>query len=313
MVFANLRRDERIGLGIAVLLHVGLVAVLLVRPGPKPVFEPPQKMTVNLATDVGLTETAPQPVNESRAAVAPELAPEPAPAPEPASEPAPAPKPQPMVQPAIAPPKPVATTPPRPKPVPRAAPAPKPKPAPRVAPAPPKAAPAPAKAKPAPAASSNAPRRRPDAPSGHAQTATVPSKKAGASRIGSDFLAGAGSSTKTDETRIPASQIGASAKASLVQAIARQLKPKWQPPDGPDVDKITTYLRFRLNADGSLAGRPEMVRQTGVTPVNEAQAKRHAEQAIRAVQLAAPFKLPDEYYNAWKVVGPFGFDWKLSQ
>ena len=65
--------------------------------------------------------------------------------------------------------------------------------------------------------------------------------------------------------------------------------------------------------DGAPIRRPEMVRQTGVTPVNEAQAKRHAEQAIRAVQLAAPFKLPDEYYNAWKVVGPFGFDWKLSQ
>lgn len=143
------------------------------------------------------------------------------------------------------------------------------------------------------------------------QTQTKP--KTGGSRQFDQAFTGAGSSTSTNETRIPASQIGASAKASLVQAISRQIKPKWQPPNGPDVDQIVTLLRFRLNPDGSLAGRPEVVRQTGINDTNRAQASRHAEQAIRAVQLAAPFDLPSEYYNAWKLVGPFGFDWKLAQ
>ena len=55
-----------------------------------------------------------------------------------------------------------------------------------------------------------------------------------------------------------------------------------------------------------------MVRQTGVNDVNRAQAGRHAEQAIRAVQLAAPFDLPVEYYNAWKTVTA-NLDWKLAQ
>lgn len=55
-----------------------------------------------------------------------------------------------------------------------------------------------------------------------------------------------------------------------------------------------------------------MVRQSGVTDTNRPQAGRHAEQAIRAVQLAAPFDLPEEYYEAWKVV-TVDFDWKLSQ
>jgi hypothetical protein len=245
------------------------------------VFEPPVRMTVSLATDVGLEATAPDPVPESRAAVAPEIAPEPAPLVEAA--------PQPAIQPAPAPPRPVATTPPKPRPVPRATSAPPPKPA------------------------STEPRRRPDTPSSRTQSTPSPPKKAGGSRLGSDFLAGSGDSTTTAETRVPASQIGASAKASLVQAIARKIKPHWQPPDGPDVDKITTYLRFRLNENGSLAGRPEVVRQTGITDLNQAQARRHAEQAVRAVQLAAPFDLPDEYYAAWKLVGPFGFDWKLAQ
>ena len=74
-----------------------------------------------------------------------------------------------------------------------------------------------------------------------------------------------------------------------------------------------TVLRFRLNEDGSLAGRPSVVRQTGVNDTNRAQAGRHAEQAIRAVQLAAPFDLPTQYYEAWKNVTAFSFDWKLSQ
>lgn len=126
-------------------------------------------------------------------------------------------------------------------------------------------------------------------------------------------FAGAGSSTATNETRIPASQIGASAKASLVQALSRQLAKHWSPPSGPEVDKITSFLKFRLNPDGTLAGRPELVRQTGVNDTNRTQAARHAEQAIRAVQLAAPFDMPAEYYNAWKLVGPFGFDWELAQ
>ncbi|WP_126176472.1 energy transducer TonB [Tsuneonella rigui] len=280
MVFANLRREERIGLGIALALHVALGVALLIQPASRKTIPPIEKMTVNLATDVGLEATAPEPVPESAAAIAPTLAPEPAP---PAES-----VPQPAVAQPIQRPQPVATTPPKPKPVPRATTAPKPKPP------------------------STEPRRRPDAPASQTRSAPKP-KPAGGSRIGADFLPGAGSSTTTRETRVPASQIGASAKASLVQAIAREIKPKWQPPDGPDVDKITTYLRFRLNTDGSLQGRPELVRQTGVNDTNRAQAGRHAEQAIRAVQLAAPFDLPDEYYNAWKLVGPFGFDWKLAQ
>lgn len=165
--------------------------------------------------------------------------------------------------------------------------------------------------RPRPAPADTRPRRRPDPPRNTERPR--PAERSGGSRLGDNFLEGAGDSTRTSETRTPASQIGASAKASLVQAIAREIKPHWQPPNGPDVDRITTYLRFRLNPDGSLAGRPEVVRQTGVSDTNRAQAGRHGELAVRAVQQAAPFDLPEEYYEAWKLVGPFGFDWKLAQ
>lgn len=268
MVFAHLRREERIGLGIAVVLHLALAASFLAQPSKREVLPPAPKMTVNLTTDVGLEATAPDPVPASAAAIAPTLAPEPAPV----AEPAPAVQPLPE--------------PPRPKPVERtvARPAPKPSPV------------------------STEPRRRPDAPS---KTERSTPRPAGGSRIGADFLPGAGDSTTTRETRVPASQIGASARASLLQAISNRIRPRWQPPSGPEVDEITTYLRFRLNPDGSLAGPPSFVRQTGVNDVNRAQADRHRELAIRAVQLAAPFDLPEEYYEAWKVVGPLGFNLEL--
>ncbi|MCT2558480.1 TonB C-terminal domain-containing protein [Tsuneonella sp. YG55] len=269
MVFAHLRREERIGLGIAVVLHLGLAAAFLLQPSKRDVLDPAPRMTVNLTTDVGLEATAPEPVPESAAAIAPTLAPEPAPL----AEPEPVVRPMPEV--------------PRPKPVERtvARPAPKPSPV------------------------STEPRRRPDAPSRSERSTPKP---AGGNRIGADFLPGAGDSTTTRETRVPASQIGASAKASLFQAIARELRPKWQPPSGPEVEELITKVRFRLNPDGSLSGSPEVVRQSGITDLNKPQAGRHGEQAIRAVRLAAPFDLPEEYYEAWKVV-TVDFDWKLSQ
>ncbi len=67
------RTDELVGLGVAVLLHIAIVAILLTQPEPEPVTVP-ERVTVSLATDVGLADTAPEPVPESRAPAAPVLA-----------------------------------------------------------------------------------------------------------------------------------------------------------------------------------------------------------------------------------------------
>ena len=286
MESTGIRGDERTGLAVAVVLHLALLAMLIVQGlFPAPVIEPPQRMTVSLAEEVGMEASAPDPVTESRASTAPTMDLNPASAPE---QEAPAPT-LPQVE---------RPTPPRVQ-----SPVPQPKPAPDTRP---RRRPDPPRTQP-----QSQPRTQPQS---QAQAQPQRSERSGGSRLGDNFLEGAGDSAKTNETRVPASQIGASAKASLVQAIARKIKPHWEPPNGPDVEKITTFLRFRLNADGSLAGRPEMIRQTGVTDTNRAQASRHAEQAIRAVQLAAPFDdLPAEYYEAWKLVGPFSFDWRLAQ
>ena len=112
---------------------------------------------------------------------------------------------------------------------------------------------------------------------------------------------------------MPASAIGSAERASLGQAIARQLKPHWAAPQGVDAELLVSMLSFDLNSDGSLAGPPRLVSQEGITEANRPQAGRHAEQAIRAVQLAAPFDLPPQFYNAWKNIRSVRFDRNLSR
>lgn len=246
------RREERIGLGVALGLHLLLVLAFLIQPGRDEVMKLPERMTVSLASDVGLEDTAPVPEAESRAALAPEIS--------------------------------DTVTPPRPQDVPdvsRSAERPDRTPQPRTV---------------------TQPQPRPR---------DAPTERSTGSRINDSFLTGSGDSTASNDTRIPASQIGASAQASLRQAISRQIRPHWNAPSGIDAELLVTILAFRLNEDGTLAGRPRVVRQAGITDANRPQADLHAERAIRAVQLAAPFDLPPEYYNAWRNVTEWRFDRRL--
>ena len=140
-----------------------------------------------------------------------------------------------------------------------------------------------------------------------------PAKRSGGgSRIGDNFLEGQSSGERSNSKGSPATAFGPTEQASLISAISRQLRPHWNAPQGVDVEKLVTIVRFRLNDDGSLAGEPRVVSQSGRTDANAAQMGRHAELAIRAVKLAAPFDLPKEYYQYWKSVDS-RFDRNLSQ
>lgn len=295
-----------VGLAAAFILHVALFAVLIFRPPTPPVAMPmPERVTVSLAEDVGLNSAGPEIVAESRAAQAPEFAEVPAP---PVSEPVPAPLPEPI---------PTSAPKPEPQPKPRAETRPKPKPKPKP------------EATRAATRTETRERRRPDRDTARtstsrsttsrdtqskantSQTAQTTQPRSGASKVGSDFLAGAGSSTTSTDTRLPANQIGASAKASLLQAISRQLKPNWSAPDGADSDKLYTLVSWQLDESGNLRGSPTCKPTQGVNDTNRTQAERHCDFAIRAVRRSAPFKLPDEYYNAWKSIRDFKFSGTL--
>ncbi len=291
---SGLTREEALALVIALAAHAGLIAALTLAPPSGRVPPLPERLTVTVSEEIAERSTSTEPDAQAAPDVAPDLG-EPQPEPEPAPQPAP-PKPQP----------------PAPQPV--------PKPVARPLPPPPRAQPQPAppktpiKTPPAKAAPAKPAAKAPAAKPAEERPTRIAKAPAGASRIGNDFLKGVSGATDPGTARTPpAAAIGPEVVSSLVSAIARQIKPNWTAPQGVDSDKLVTVLAWNLNPDGSLAGRPVVVMQSGENDANRSQKQRHAEQAIRAVQLAAPFELPPEYYSKWKRVGSFRFDRKLSQ
>jgi len=262
-----LRNEEKVGLLAALVLHGALVAVLLMQTVRSEVSVFSERMTVSLATEVGLEAASPDPVAESRASIAPTLAEDPAPAPEAA----------------------------RPEPAARVAPAPTPKPVNRSA-----------TQQPAPSRD----RSRPDR-TAPASAAAKSAAKGGGSRIGDDFLEGKGSSTTTTETRAPAATFGRAERAALSSAITRQLRPNWTAPSGLEAELLVSTVSWDLNPDGTLRGTPRCrTEPASITASNRPQAGLHCERAIRAVQRAAPFKLPEQFYDRWKA-NEWQFDRKL--
>lgn len=283
MATLGLRKDERAGLIVAVALHAAVLGALFLDPHSDQLVEPPERIEVTISDEYGLTSTSPDPYSQAAPDIAPTI-----------GEAAPAPAPAPETRPSPLPPEPVAR---------------------RVEPARP--SPRQKKASPRDTATSRRTSAIDEIVSSSSRSTSKassrPEEKAGGSRIGSDFLEGVSGAQSTQGKGTPAAEIGPQVRSALSAAITRQLKPHWQAPQGPDAEELVTYLAFNLNQDGSLNGRPTLVRQTGITDVNRNQASRHAEQAVRAVQLAAPFNLPAEYYDAWKRVSSFKFDKRLSQ
>lgn len=187
-----------------------------------------------------------------------------------------------LLAPEEGPPVPAAEVPAETPPEPAAKPEPKPKPA----PAPDAKAPSDAK----PAASSA---QRPQPRNDRKPTGALDGMDLGATNKPSD----------SKSTNPPAEKAGPAVVSALQAEIYRQLKPHWKPPSGADSEKLRTTVTARLARDGSVIGEPT-ARQTGITPSNRAQAALHKERAIRAVKLAAPFRLPDKFYDAWKTIEP---------
>jgi outer membrane biosynthesis protein TonB len=109
-----------------------------------------------------------------------------------------------------------------------------------------------------------------------------------------------------------ASSIGPAQKSALDAEIRRQLKPHWKAPTGADVELLRTIVTVRLARDGSLAGNPEVIETVGETASNRAQVRLHQEQAVKAIRLAAPFRLPADLYDGWNFLR-LTFDKRLSQ
>lgn len=286
-------RRERIGLGVATAGHVLLFGALSLGLLRTAVPLPPRQTTIDvtLADSIALKSSTNQPATETpQVATAPEQGPlEPDAAPPEPAEAAPAP---------VAPPEPT-PTPPKPKAV---------EPAPQKQQTPPQKTPPKATTRPAE-----------KKPATKAEPTPKPADKPQrASRLGRDFLKGLDAdtpaprkATTTTGSNAPMSPIAARA---LNAEITRQIKPFWRPPSGADAEKLVTLLSVRLDENGAIIGRVEVIGQEGVTASNRAQADLHAERAVQAVMRAAPFRdLPPEYYDQWKWLRPLRIYASLGQ
>jgi outer membrane biosynthesis protein TonB len=327
-------RAEKIGLGASAAGHLLLLVALSlgILAHPRPLPDMHEAMDVELISAIAPTAAT---KSQAPAAAAPPAPEEPAPAPPtpkptapPPPPPEPTPKPKPVPKPEPVPvtnPKPEVKPVPKPKPTPEKAKPEKPKPEkpkperPKPEKPKPEAKPkAEAKpAKPAPAAKPTPAKTRLDknflkgldtsaekaaAASGKGKT---PSAKPKSERIGKDFLKGLATDAKK-EAAATAAKVSALQLASIGAAIVAQIKPCYEVPSGGvDVSRIKTTLDLRLNKDGSLAGPPTLVEQTGVNGDNRAYAQQMAEAARRAVQRCAPLHLPaDLYKGGWDHIQP---------
>jgi len=284
------QRADATGLGVAAAGHILLFGVLSLGliTAPKPVPPLTQPVDIQIVDEVGLKETAPNPSPvESAPSVAPEVG---APLEAPMAEPAPA------LTPKVAP-APPKSAPPQPTPK-VATPAPTPKPTPKPAPKPaPRAAAKPVPTPPRPKLALDLSRPGGATPRG--------------SRLGADFLKGMSDRPNESTAQTPRAAAGPAVEASLAREVLRQLKPHWKAPTGADAEQLRTTLSISLTRDGQVAA-VRVIETTGITASNRTQVKLHQEAAVKAVRLAAPFVLPAELYDAWKVLEPVGFDKRLG-
>jgi len=285
-----MERTEKIGLSVATAGHIllfGLLSTTFLGSKPLKLNSPP--VDVSMVDEIDLKSMGPK---VSFDPPPPSRAPEKGPTEEAAPAPAPEPEPE------------VAPTPPPPKPAPPRDTAPKAKPNPKPA--------APPKEEAKPKVKETPKQKAPAKPA--AATGKGTAEKARGSLLGPDFLKGiqSDSPAKPKANATPAASIGPAQKAALDAEIRRQIKPYWKAPTGADVELLRTFVIVNLNRDGSISGTPEIDETTGQTASNRSQVPLHQEQAIKAIRLAAPFKLPADLYDSWRSLR-ISFDKRLSQ
>jgi periplasmic protein TonB len=258
------RGNEGRGLAIAVAAHVLIIGLLSVQwtAGDRRFDNPP--MEVDLVAETAVESSAPIITEAPPSARLGEEDAVDIAAPEPVPVP---PVPEPIVRPTPAP---------TPKQVARPVPAPPKKQPPAVKKAPPKAAPKTAPTK----KTQTRPTGRLDGITdglGREQTKAPPNKGA------------------------PASKTAAEVRRSIDVSIKSAVAPRWNGCriSGVDVDQLKTVVKFRLTQSGALAGFTS-VATSGENDSNKFQVQRHQECAKRAVELAAPFDLPEENYSFWQ-------------
>lgn len=97
--------------------------------------------------------------------------------------------------------------------------------------------------------------------------------------------------------------LGTGLTLSEIDALTTQIERCWSIPSGaPYAEELIVALRIRLNQDGSLISAPEIVDQVKYRTSPNRYYRVAVESAVRAVQRCAPYELPVDKYDAWRVV-----------
>ncbi|UYV17043.1 energy transducer TonB [Porphyrobacter sp. ULC335] len=254
-----LHNEEKLGLAAAVVLHGALVAVLLMQTVRSEVSVFPERMTVSLATEVGLEAASPDPVSESRASIAPTLDDNPAPAPDQA----------------------------------------KPEPATRVAPVPPKPATRTATSQPAPTRDRSRPDRTPPRQAATTPPKTTPKSGGGSRIGDDFLEGKGSSTTTSETRAPAATfgaKEAADLRSAISRQIKKNWTAPNGVEAELLVSEVSWKLNSdgTLKGRPTCRTKPE-----SITTSNRPQAALHCERAIRAVQLGDFSNLPKQFYSRW--------------
>ena len=101
--------------------------------------------------------------------------------------------------------------------------------------------------------------------------------------------------------------------AQAMNEAARQVRRCYRAPRiATQGRRIVIQLRVRITPDGTIAGLPLVVGQSGVDAGNRAYADRMAQAAIESVLRCAPLVLPPEAYRGMAIVMELTFSPVLS-
>ncbi len=109
---------------------------------------------------------------------------------------------------------------------------------------------------------------------------------------------GGGAKANTQDAALGAESATPSATltSSEIDALKRQIKGCWTPPDGVTAGAaLWVKLEFQLNPDGTVVGTPRVI-DAAPGEFQEVAAER----AIAAVMGCGPYQLPAEKYDSWK-------------
>jgi len=88
---------------------------------------------------------------------------------------------------------------------------------------------------------------------------------------------------------------------TLADSIRSQAQPCFRSSaDAPNPERLNVVVRVRLNRDGSLDGRPDILNRQAIDVSGDRYLRVARDRALAAVIECAPYRLPAEHFSIWR-------------